>query len=323
MKVVKCPQCGFVGLADEGFCKSCGWDIELKYPGGRANVPQSDKPGRGLKFKLNVIFAVLAIAAIISGIAVAHVKLTKYFDKTPLYLAAISNSEKFREPVTIRVNRKQIPAYAQYNFRGVVEEKKAGTPAQTAYVLESLGLLTMSVETSISTVSLGKRESYGLYVGSTMISAPGSEEKFADVKSSTLMISLTDKGRQEAESWREVDEPLSNVAGSPDTQHVLPWWRIPIGEREILRVESVTLTNESQGETVMVTFRWRWRPNKLGESFDLSNPVFNVLPPKAQTAVKDLGQSSQTEGYGLATLKKQYGRWECLDVTFPSEMVLK
>lgn len=307
-----------MSFAEEGFCKSCGWSKDFNDQTTLRAVAKAGKRSHrfGFKFKLAVgLFAFIAIAA---GVVIAHFKLTKYFDKTPLHLAAISNSEKFREPLTVRVNRKQLPSGGT-DLSLLGKGSKAGSAVKAAEVLEALGLLTMSIETSVSTVSMMAQPSLAQFdVSGRMIRGPGSMTKLVDVESERLVIELTESGRQEALNWKEADQPLKTSRW----EYTVPWWIIPVGEREIVRIDSATPeAAESQFETVQVIFRWRWRPNKLGQNFDPHSPSFNSLPAKAQLAAKNFGLNSRDEYAGHAKLQKQYGRWECVDINFVDEMV--
>ena len=322
MKATKCSKCGFVGFANEGFCKRCGSSVDLNNQ-APIDAPEVEKSRSGLWFKLKIVLAIVGVVAVT---VVGYYKLTKYFDETPMYLAAISSSETFKEPVTVRVNRKEIPPPRTIASYLNTEEKKAGSAVTAADVLEALGLITISVDTSVRTVK-GPGQYYGgMVFDGRLLSAPGLREQFKDVKSNTLVISLTEKGRLEAVNWKEADErlTLTNVRDPLQGQSVLPWWIIPIGDREILRIESVKpAPGESNLETLMIDFRWRWRPNKLGESFDVSNAAVITLPTKAQEAVNSLKLSSQSENFGIAKLQKKYGRWECVEITFPGELTKK
>ena len=315
MKATKCSKCGFVGFADQGCCKSCGRSIDLNEQAPVFAPAPVEKSRSGLWFMLKIV---LGLAVIVTGIVFAHFKLTKYFDKTPLYLAAIADSEKFKEPVTVKVNRTEIRP--SFNFSSYInpEGKQAGTAVAAADVLEALGLIEISVKTSVHSESGPTQYYSGMYFS-------GAKTPLRDVTSKTLVIELTDKGRVEAANWKEEKGPLpiANI-GMSQSQQDLPWWVIPVGDREILRIESVTpAPAESNLETVMINFRWRWRPNKLGESFDTSNGGFSALPEKAQQAVTSLNMSSKFESTAIAKLHKQFGRWECVDVMFPSELLRK
>lgn len=315
MNATKCSKCGFVGFPDGEACKRC--HSPLDFTRSDLWMPAQNSEHRGSRAKVTAA-VLLVISAIVAFIVIVPAKLTKYFDKTPQYISAISSFEKFREPVTVRVNRVELPNQGNSFFAPT--EKKPASLVKAAEVLEAAGLLQTSVETTVRTVKVGRTIGsfyHDPFTGVTSIEP--SEDILRDVKTDTVIITLTEKGRQEAANWKEVDEPYENRGSE-----TLPWWRIPIGEREILRVESVTPgPNESGNETEMVSFRWRWRPNNLGASFDLSNLAFNALPPNAQAAVKELGHNSQTEAFGQATLRKQYGRWECVDIIFPSELILR
>src|ERR1044072_9622090 len=146
MKAIKCSQCGFVGFADRGFCKKCGWSLELSDHKTSPGVIKDGKQRSPTRFKLKLILALMILVAVGTGIVFAHYRLTKYFDKTPLYVAAINESKMFREPVTVRVNRKEIPSAGSLALSIRPQDKKAGNAVMAGDGLEAVGPIKMFVE---------------------------------------------------------------------------------------------------------------------------------------------------------------------------------
>ncbi|MFY9620723.1 MAG: hypothetical protein WAQ99_13010 [Pyrinomonadaceae bacterium] len=251
-------------------------------------------------------FALVAILAVIgsgiAGVVVIRAKLNKYLDKTPGYMAGISNSLEFTQPVTVRVNQNEIEPFQlpkEFNYQS---GRKAGKAVKTAYIFEALGLLQMSTETTTETRN-------DPYSGGN----PRHIETF-DLKHERLIIALTHKGREEAINWRETDEPYQ----AERSERLIPvsWWRIPIGARLVTRIESATETDQN---TVNVAFRWRWVPSKLGEYFDCSGAAFQSMPDKARDAVLSLGWNSQTDYSAYATLRRVGPFWEATQIVFMNE----
>ena len=264
MTALKCAHCGFTGFADQGRCKSCGQDLSSTEfrTSSSASAPQTRKT-----LKLIALFVILG--GIITGGVVVAKKISKHFDPADAYIESITKSAQFKEPVTIRVNQNEIRSGFDY-ASGYFDGRIAGKAVRAVDVLEALGLLRMSIETSSQTMNYFE-SIYG--VGSRHV-------KPVNIQHERLIISLTEKGRQEAVNWRETDEPYEGVtfAGKSITRS---WWRIPIGERQITRIESAT---DAEENTVNIVFRWRWQPNKLGENFDFGGAAIDSLPQKAHNA---------------------------------------
>jgi hypothetical protein len=155
-------------------------------------------------------------------------------------------------------------------------------------------------------------DNYGRQIG-----RPHTQEKLYDVESEHLGIHLTEKGRQEAVNWKETDEPYLSAHSYEGT---VPWWRIPIGDREIVRIESAQPGPADGGrEKILITFRWRWRPNRLGENFDTQSPAYQLMSNATQQSAATLKWDSRTEYVGSATLLKRPDKWDVTKISFANE----
>lgn len=105
MKATKCSGCGFVGFADGNLCRRCGQLIDSTSGNLTRSIPRT----RSTALVVKGVVAFLAVAGLVVGFFVGRAMLTKYSDPTPQYLAAIKNAKEFKEPLTIRVNRKELP----------------------------------------------------------------------------------------------------------------------------------------------------------------------------------------------------------------------
>jgi len=112
-------------------------------------------------------------------------------------------------------------------------------------------------------------------------------------------------------NWRTTEEPY------PMASEKVLWWNIPIGSREITRIESV---NEAVPDMVELAIHWRWHPNKIGEGFDGSGSTIGSLPKDAQDVARSLGWNSQTEYTAQARLRRVGGIWEVQYIGFPNEL---
>lgn len=319
MKAVKCPSCQFVGFPVADKCKSCGGSLDSpKFTA--PTVPEvryvSEEPGVSRKqvVRLAVLFGVVLL---IGGGYFAKQKLNQYWDPTPAYVAAITSTEDFKNPVTIRVNRQQIKTGFNYSITPYGSQPKPGSAVKAADVLEAMGLLTKSIDTTVRTAKSGHDLAPAFNTSGMGNYGKNAQHYLHDEKSENLAIRLTERGRQEAVNWKETDEPYYTVGYETKT---IPWWRIPIGDREFVRIEaSKPLAKDGGGEQMQITFRWRWRPNKLGEHFDPQSAAYQLMGNATQQAAATLKWDSQREYVGHATLLKRPDKWEVTDVKFVDE----
>lgn len=318
MKAVKCPTCQFVGFPVADKCKSCDGSLDSsKFTA--PTVPEvryvSEEPS-GSRNKL-VLVGVLGVGLLIGVGYIAKQKLDQYWDPTPAYVAAITNTEDFKNPVTIRVNRQQIKTTFDYSMAQFGGTAKPGTSVKAADVLEAIGLLTKSIDTTVRTAKNAVPQWLPQYDHNGGAIYKNAQSTFYEVKSEHLSIQLTEKGRQEAVNWKETDEPYLNVGIDAKT---IPWWRIPIGDHEFVRIETIKPAPADGGvELRLITFRWRWRPNKMGEHFDPQSAAYQLMGNATQHAAATLQWDSKTEYLGNATLLKRGDKWEVTDMKFMNE----
>jgi hypothetical protein len=230
--------------------------------------------------------------SLIAGIVVVRAQWQKYFDPTPAYLEAINRSGKFETPVTLRVNQKPVPIM-DISTSSLGSRTRTVLVTKTAKVLEALGFLTVRKTTSSSTTNL---DNIGLAI-----------ERTAE----HLEISLTAKGQAESANWQTTEERY------PGAQETTLWWDVPIGSREITRIEAV---NETMlPNMVAVAIHWRWHPNKLGEGFDCSGSMVGALPRDEQDFARSLGWNSQSEYTAEARLRRVEGAWQVEWIDSPNE----
>lgn len=103
---------------------------------------------------------------------------------------------------------------------------------------------------------------------------------------------VTEKGRR---MWQELGLPASETS-------------VPIAEKQLVEVTGVT----KQGDAVLlVEYKWKWKPNRVGEALDSSTKEFNRLPEKtrndlmAPEGLKTKNQTLSWSGEQEATAKFQ------------------
>ncbi|HKP37160.1 MAG TPA: hypothetical protein VJT71_09890 [Pyrinomonadaceae bacterium] len=300
MSALKCSHCGFTGFADNGYCKSCGQALSSPEfrNSSRRSGSQAGKP-------LKALACIVILGGVITGVVVGASKLKKYWDPNAAYIEAIAKSAQFKEPVTIRLNQSELHSSLDFG-RNYFQGRTAGKAVKAADVLEGLGLVHISTETSVETRTFGE----GIFSNPTR----------SQLTNQRLLISLTEKGSKEAEGWRDTEEPYQDNPLLPKLSSRVTWWRIPIGDRVITRIESAT---ESEGNTMNIVFKWRWQPNQLGENFNYGSAAVDSLPEKAHDAAAAMGLSSKTEYSATAKLKPLGGLWEVVQINFMNQPIVK
>ena len=292
MDIVKCSHCKFVGIAYGGRCKRCGQFIPVQNSRDSNSRLINGLPP-GLRKPAMFLAAMAIFGGLITGIVVVRAQWKKYFDRTPAYLEAINRSGKFATPVTLRVNQKPIPVMSLSTLGPNSKTTRTVLVTKTAKVLEALGFLTVRKTTSSSTTNLG---SLGLAMETT---------------AEHLDISLTQKGQEESENWLSTEERY------PGAEETTTWWNVPIGSREITRIEA---TNETMlPSMVEVAIHWRWHPNQLGEGFDCSGPIVESLPKDLQDFARSLDWNTQREYTALARLSRVGDIWQVEGIDSPNE----
>ena len=292
MDVMKCSHCKFVGIAYGGRCKRCGQLIPVQNSrNSNSSLIKGLPPG--LRKPVMVLAAMAIFGGLIAGIVVVRAAWKKYFDPTPAYLEAINRSGKFETPVTLRVNQKPIPIMDISTSGAFGKRTRTVLVTKTAGVLEALGFLTVRKTTSSSTTNLGN---IGLAI---------------DTTAEHLEISLTEKGQQESANWQTTEERY------PGAEETTLWWNVPIGSREITRIEA---TNETMLPSMVdVAIHWRWHPNKLGEGFDCSGSIVGSLPKDLQDFARSLDWNTQREYTALARLRRVGDVWQVEWIDSPNE----
>jgi hypothetical protein len=196
---------------------------------------------------------------------------------------AIRKSPKFDLPVTVEAGRY---SYYDQDTSGTQQE---ATPA--AYTLAQAGLLYVH---------------NGLYSDvSPYFSNQG--RMIVDPKSRPyhhVDLELLEKGKAQSANWEPYAEKMGDKVG----------WKVPIGEREFLRVvEMVSGPEGTTADTVMVSFTWKWKPTELGQSFDKASASYiaptapkGYLRPQFDIEVND----SRATYWGTADLHRTGDAWQ-------------
>ena len=323
MHSVRCPRCGFLSFADAEICKRCraplapGEDsapadgfAHEEASAGTMYTPtydytdalETDATGRFSRKRVVLIASALAcvvfVALVVKGVVPVPFG-------SPDYAKVIRESKQFREPLTIRVNRRPFtpdgPAAIGTNFPGGAPKSAQGVATGAAYVLEGLGLLRIGTSTYESKPFSTELDGREVTLGKPL--------KFDYVSS----ISFTDKGAAESSDWAEIEEPQTPALGGEK----IPWWRVPLGGREFVKVVSTRSASwEDGGDGVEVVFAWRWKPNRVGEAFRKDSAVQQTLTGKARHIAEALGAQAHAEFDATARLVRDGAGWKVTKIDF-------
>ena|GEM_PF-2475329 len=203
---------------------------------------------------------------------------------------AVRISPSFNEPVTVDAGR-----YAYWDMESAKSEQEA-TPA--AYTLAHLGLIYIhtgrSFNVSPNYNSQGK-----------MVIDPNTG--IVPQETRHVSLELIGNGPAQSADWEPYEIKKDGKVG----------WKVPIGEREFLRVVQVMSLPEgvvsSSSDSLMVSFTWKWKPTELGKSFDKGSPSY-VTPatpknfPRSSFDVEI--NDSRATYWGTAELHRTGDTWE-------------
>lgn len=156
--------------------------------------------------------------------------------------AAIQNSTLFAKPVTLE-------ASTGANF--------ADIPNPEAYTLRDAGLLTFHYEPVSEPEPLSSAEPNPLFFRTMRRTAL---ERIRDQP----VLRLIPKDMGATRDWQAFE----------DREHHRHGWTVPVGTRELIELTSI----EEADTDAQVQFTWKWKPNEVGQHFDISEQVPQSAP---------------------------------------------
>lgn len=254
------------------------------------------------------------LAALVGvGLGAYSYRYRIWYGKDAPYALLIRESEQFRKPVTVTVNRGSLRIPTLIAGEAPVKAFGEGS-SPAACVLEARGLVLFGVntteETRPSSSSFGFQfpdVSRDSNVAVKVTPAPTPPDVVQRVD--RVSITLTPQGQKESADWTE-----SNAS----------YWRIPIGEREVFKIEKAgEVRSEFGAEKLDVEFTWQWLPNGLGEAFDTDGSGVASLPDRARAAARELNWGSAKAYRAVARLERRAGgEWRVTDIR-PSENIFR
>ena len=307
MNSVRCPQCGLVNFVTAESCKRCRASFATAPGGGDAPAEMTYVPegeGASLFSAKRVTLGAAALVCVGLVLLVYQGVVPSPFGP-PDYAKLIRESKPFREPVKVRVNRAPLPpALPSANAGGFpsVPQSAQGGAMGAAYVLEGLGLLRIGTS-SHEVVSPFDAPTFK---GKEIV---WSKRKIEYVSS----ISLTERGIRESAGWEEFDAPQMQGLGGES----LPWWGVPVGSREFVKVVSTRAASwKDGGDGVEVVFAWRWKPNQIGEAYRRDSPVQQSLTGEARRIAESMGARAHAEFEATAQLVRDGGGWKVAAIDY-------
>ena len=290
MQSLECKQCGLVYLSSVASCPRCG----SKTPD---ESPSSSRP---------LLWTALWLL-LVAGVGVAYYLWPA---RAPAYAQAIRTSAELKRLATVRVNKSALgmPGGSAFNYDPFKRESAAAAQkgvTRAAYVLAARGLVAFDVtlheQRSKSTIGPS------VWIDGNGRGHTGAEPPDIVTWSKTLGVRVTEMGRKDATSWEETEEPFDGATRG--------FWRVPVGEVELVRIGRVTADKTGDGrQRLTAEIVWRWRPNWVGQSFDQSGEVFKMLPEKARAAASGLGFDSRQELTAFADLESTADGWKVVDI---------
>jgi hypothetical protein len=275
-------RCGFCGLETEAaYCPRC--KARVTQPAATFDARGSSSPGGGRAggraLRWLVVLAVLAGA----GFAAYSYRQHIWYGHGAEYALAIGEAEQFNEPLTVKAKKR---IRLGQGTGGAVF--KGPDRANAVFVLKERGLVEFGkVKTEERVVG-----TYTMPPPPTFSDSGGPAPESVEVKQqlNTTTAALTPSGEQVAGDWKDADDGA---------------WLVPIGSREVYRVEKVGEVESAAGvETCDVEFSWRWRPNNVGEAFDTDGKFF------ASQQDEDVRMAIEKFNWGTAKIYRAVAHFE-------------
>ena len=283
---IQCPRCGLNNKASHLNCIRCFAPL-----GGLPVVSVATenyrRSGIPLWLKLSAGAAVLLVLLVL-GVAVAVIfSARKSVARKYVHLEnAIRVSPDFNIPVTVDAGR-----YSYWDMENAKSDQEA-TPA--AYTLAQLGLIYihtgMYFDVSPTFNSAGK-----------MVIDPSTG--IVPKQYRHVSLELTGNGQTQSANWEPYENKKDGKVG----------WKVPVGERELLRVVEVMPGPAPSADTLMVSFTWKWKPNELGQSFDKGSPSY-IKPTEPKNFPRSSFEveinDSRAIYWGVVDLHRTGDTWE-------------
>ncbi len=355
MTSIKCRQCGFVTSQTNTKCKRCGADLTAA-----ANPRTGTASGRTKILMIGVAAGVIVVIAVLSLAILRPWVTVGESDSLPITMGALLNAHgRFKSPVNVRILSELHDQFTKSDF----DQKRFLQNYPEVSVLEQLGLVSVENFKVIQADKYCWRYDFDYNRWSnydprmdrnppvkneefSRISNPkGAHEECYDVWDYSVSIRLIDPDTIDRDHL-SARLQYSNTSISPPLE---PWSihdqyvfmppshkggfdevTVPIGSFEVVEVSDVL--PGSAKDTYSVGFKYRFKPNTLGEVFDRaihhSDPaaIRKIIDQRDfDDRVRPLEQTSDGEGLasGYATLEKVEGRWRVTQIYFDNTAATK
>lgn len=285
---VQCVSCGLNNKASQLNCIRCYASL-TGLPVSTVNTESPSGFIIPLWVKLSAGAGVLVVLLVAAAAFTLVLSARKAVSGRYAHLEnAVRISPNFTVPVTVDAGR-----YAYWDMENAKSEQEA-TPA--AYTLAHLGLIYIHTGTSFNVSpnynSQGK-----------MVIDPNTG--IVPQETRHVSLELIGDGPAQSANWEPYEIKKDGKVG----------WKVPVGEREFLRIVEVMSMPEgvASADTVVVSFTWKWKPTLLGQSFDKGSSAYvtPATPKHFSRSVFDVEiNDSRATYWGTAEVHRTGDTWE-------------
>jgi hypothetical protein len=309
MTAFKCAKCGFVSARDQESCKRCGTFAT------QGSSPQKE-PSGARRFVIPMVLIALAVVLVIAGAGIVFVRHGSE-KPSPGQVAALLSAE---DSVKLPINLSLVTEFSETQTHDGMKEEYAIRNYAEGRVFKDLGLATTTFTVTKAETKKCFRYDNELRQGPLRydpLAGPedrtvkrfnpnGEFEQCDDAWNYHTVFQFDDPENIDrtwlADRIRYVtdinDDPppsvRATVGAGPGGEgpHAVAF---PIGVIEIVEVSDVV--EGSKAGTYTVGFKFRFKPNALGELYDVTSSVHNSLPLKVRWLFAGVPKSDQRFQY--------------------------
>ena len=293
---VQCASCGLNNKASQLNCIRCYASLD----GLPVSTVVTESPGGfsiPLWLKLSAGVGVLVVLLVAAAAFTLVLSARKAVSRRYAHIEnAVRMSPNFTGRVTVDVGR--------YTYRDMDTGKSEQEATPAAYTLAHLGLIYIHTGMYSDTPA-----PVNMFNGRVIIDP---NTGLAPQAYRHVSLEAIGSGQTQSANWEPYENKKQGTVG----------WKVPIGERELLRIVQVVpvpvgvISSSSDG--LMVSFTWKWKPNELGKSFDKGSPSYvtpTTVPPATPknfpTSSFDIEiNDSRVTYWGTAELHRNGDTWE-------------
>jgi hypothetical protein len=291
---VQCASCGLNNKASQLNCIRCYASLD----GLPVSTVVTESPGGfsiPLWLKLSAGGAVLVVLLVAAAAFTLVLSARKAVARRYAHLEnAVRISPDFSVPVSVDVGR--------YTYRDMDTAKSEQEATPAAYTLAQLGLIYIHTGMYSDTPAPVNSFNGRVIIDPNTGLAPQAYRH--------VSLEAIGNGQAQSANWEPYENKKQGAVG----------WKVPVGERELLRIvqvmavpDGVIPSSRDTSESLVVSFTWKWKPNELGKSFDKGSPsyVTPATPKNFSRSSFDVEiNDSRATYWGTAQLHRTGDTWE-------------